>query len=408
MRLLNAHTREFKEFFNADVPPYAILSHTWEAEEVSLQEFPQANAIAKAGYRKIDKFCQLITKLGFTYGWVDTCCIDKSSSAELSEAINSMFKWYEKSTICIAYLADVPGNLDITSSAGQDLAKSRWWTRGWTLQELLAPPAVSFIASNWEDVGTRDSLAELISDITGIGYNLLTTGGLEYYRQGRLERLRTTTIAEKLSWAAKRTTTRKEDTAYCLLGLCGVNMPLLYGEGSAAFLRLQEAIIRQNFDPSLLAWGIDENALESDQPQYPSRWLSISRTMLGMESPWHHREYPTSPQYHGILAESPQAFTKCGQIVNMETITEWDLTMKGLSIQLPTSFGDKKWMLLPCYLKGDPWSLLGVPISVDPFGVFHRASSLQLIDRRRSPFYRPGQTTKNCELSWRQASGVWI
>lgn len=131
MRLINTTTYELKEFLDSEVPPYAILSHRWENEEVTFKEFNRCSSKdkAKEGYKKIKKACNQAAEDDLGYAWVDTCCIDKSSSAELTESINSMFRWYQKANVCYVYLSDVSG-----PDAKGDLEHSAWFKRGWTLQ----------------------------------------------------------------------------------------------------------------------------------------------------------------------------------------------------------------------------------------------------------------------------------
>ena len=124
MRLLSAKTLELKEFFNS-LPPYAILSHTWGREEVTFNDLPAPQARSKIGYHKIEFACRQAEIDDYEYAWIDTCCIDKTSSAELSEAINSMFNWYRYSAVCYAYLVDVDVN-----TFDADFIQSRWFTRG--------------------------------------------------------------------------------------------------------------------------------------------------------------------------------------------------------------------------------------------------------------------------------------
>ncbi|KAE8382963.1 HET-domain-containing protein [Aspergillus bertholletiae] len=251
MRLLNTRTLQLKEFVS-DFPPYAILSHTWSSEEVSFQELHLLEARYKRGYQKIQKCCEQALADNLEYAWVDACCIDKSSSAELSEAINSMFQWYQNAERCYIHLADVEGPYRQETEITQltytlDGKASRWYTRGWTLQELLAPTNVVFYNQRWQRIGTKVQLLEEISDITKIDeINLISLN------------IKPTCIGQKLSWAAERMTTRIEDMAYCLLGLCGVHMPLLYGEEKNSFRRLQEEIIRTSADMSIFAWGIKQ------------------------------------------------------------------------------------------------------------------------------------------------------
>ncbi|KAL8389068.1 hypothetical protein RB595_008813 [Gaeumannomyces hyphopodioides] len=268
MRLINVQTMQLEEFM-VDPPPYAILSHTWGAEEVTFADFNHADPLVrerKAGWRKIENTCRLSREdqYSYQYAWIDTCCIDKSSSAELSEAINSMYAWYAGSQVCYAYLEDVPPqtpNLDSSddwfSSRPQlwawetydfgvksAFAGSRWFRRGWTLQELVAPGRVHFYDQKWGPIASRRQIPPDLSLITGIPQAVLQGGAniLHY------------PVGARISWAADRQTTRPEDLAYSLLGLLDINMPLLYGEGSRAFLRLQEEILRQHEDDTLFLW----------------------------------------------------------------------------------------------------------------------------------------------------------
>ena len=241
MRLLQIHeSGDFSliERFGDDIPPYAILSHTWGApnEEVTFQDVQAGSGADKRGYRKI-LFCGTqAADDGLKFFWVDTCCIDKTSSAELSEAINSMYMWYGAAQVCYAYLADV-------TSIGS-LPYSRWFTRGWTLQELIAPAEVVFFNQDWERLGTRLDLSEHIQDCTGVPERVL-------YEETSIDSF---SVAQKMSWASNRDTTRVEDQAYCLMGIFGINMPLIYGEGENAFIRLQEEIMKISDDHSLFAW----------------------------------------------------------------------------------------------------------------------------------------------------------
>jgi len=236
MRLLHSKKLELTEFFGNDIPPYAILSHTWDDEEVTFQDIQLPRRKTRKGFAKILSCCKQAVQDGLDWVWVDTCCIDKSSSAELSEAINSMYAWYGDSTICYAYLADV--------SSGQSLSKARWFTRGWCLQELIAPLQLEFYAKDWTELGTKSSLCSQVSDITGICSEILLGASSP----------RNCNVGERMSWASQRMTSRVEDMAYCLLGLFDVHMPLLYGEGKRAFLRLQEAILAQTEDHTMLLW----------------------------------------------------------------------------------------------------------------------------------------------------------
>ncbi|KAK3384088.1 heterokaryon incompatibility protein-domain-containing protein [Lasiosphaeria ovina] len=251
MRLINAKTLEFDEFFDSQVPRYGILSHTWEKEEVTLRDMRKRppSVTAKKGYRKVTETCRLALEHGLDWVWVDTCCIDKTSSAELTESINSMFRWYQQAAICFVYLSDLStrDNLEVR------LPACRWFTRGWTLQELIAPKDVSFYDKKWQPRGTKISLVNIINTITGISIPALKS-------ESRLSRF---SVAKRMSWAARRTTTRAEDTAYSLLGIFDVNMPLIYGEGINAFRRLQEEIMRKSSDVTILAWEDTESTWEN-------------------------------------------------------------------------------------------------------------------------------------------------
>ncbi|KAI3012708.1 hypothetical protein CBS147346_449 [Aspergillus niger] len=247
MRLLSARRPatgnlniELEEFPDVPSEQYAILSHTWEREEVSLNDLNSGLAENKQGFQKIKNCCAKALDDGFRYTWIDTCCIDKTSSAELSEAINSMYRWYQESSICYVYLADVQSRCDISSS--------RWFTRGWTLQELIAPPRMIFLNKDWKEFGTKKDMHGLLSQITGIPSDILTG----------TKNLESISIAQRMSWAARRVTTRVEDQAYSLLGIFGINMPLIYGEEKRSFIRLQEEILRVNDDQSIFAWKSPE------------------------------------------------------------------------------------------------------------------------------------------------------
>ena len=254
MRLINTHDLRLEVFTGEDRPPYAILSHTWQADqdEVNLQEYqdeqlrPQLRD--RPGFRKIEKVCELAREhYKLKFAWVDTVCIDKTSSAELSEAINSMFNWYQHAAVCVVYLYDLePQASAILPDMG--LGNCRWFTRGFTLQELIAPFKVNLYDREWQLIGNKENhdFARHLSKVSGVRLSVL---------EGRLE-LSEVPVAAKMSWASKRETKRPEDRAYCLLGIFDVNMPLLYGEGGVkAFLRLQEEIMKNNSDMSIFAWS---------------------------------------------------------------------------------------------------------------------------------------------------------
>lgn len=226
------------EFFGQNIPRYAILSHTWGADndEVTFKDLADGVGQSKSGYSKISFCGKQAAKDGLKFIWVDTCCIDKSSSAELHEAINSMFRWYTNAAKCYAFLSDV----SISSSTGVNpssqkiptIQYSRWFTRSWTLQELLAPISIEFFSVEGQKVGDRDSLVQEIHNVTGISIRALQGSPLAQF-----------SIDERLSWAKGRKAKREEDAAYSLLGIFDIHMPLIYGEGrQKAFIRLHREI----------------------------------------------------------------------------------------------------------------------------------------------------------------------
>ena len=260
MRLLDART--IKLVSENEVTRYAILSHTWDPKEVTFEDISSGiNDPEIPGYQKVADACRQTRRDGIHYLWMDTCCIDKRSSSELSEAINSMFKWYQEATLCYAFLQDVDAldvesfknlssNLNLTSEQRTRIketqfARSRWWTRGWTLQELIAPPELIFYDKYFRRIGSKKELVRVISVISGIDEAVLLN---------QLN-LNDVCVATRMSWAAGRKTTRKEDVAYSLLGIFGISMAMLYGEGDKAFIRLQEEIIKTTNDQSIFAWN---------------------------------------------------------------------------------------------------------------------------------------------------------
>ncbi|ROW03566.1 hypothetical protein VSDG_01400 [Cytospora chrysosperma] len=293
MRLLDTTSLKLREFAEDKIPPYAILSHTWGApnEEVSFQDMQLDTTTLekdrKYGYSKIVKTCRFALKGGLEYAWVDTCCIDKSSSAELTEAINSMFRWYEKAVICYVYLADVKPQMHLE----QGLKRCRWITRGWTLQELIAPRECQLFDSEWKYRGRKTELKEMLAKLTGVPASVLA----------KEMSPRDYSVAQRMSWAAMRTTTRTEDVAYCLMGLFGIHMPMIYGEGDMAFHRLQEEILKRSDDPTIFT---------------------------GWEPP------DGAPDILSILAPSPAPFKRSGNLVNPVGFrsSEFTLTNKGVKI----------------------------------------------------------------------------
>lgn len=240
MRLINTRTFHLEDFSSKKKPRYGILSHRWREREVTFAGMVEGGSRGVVSSPKLCGFLKELRKDSIRFGWADTCCINKESSAELSEAINSMYQWYQNATVCYVYLSDVHSKHWRTS-----LLRSEWFKRGWTLQELLAPQVVKFYDCSWRLLGTKRDLANEISSATGIPTNAIENGSLDQF-----------SVAQKMSWAARRLTTRLEDSAYSLIGLFAVNMPLLYGEGEKAFFRLQDEIIKHSDDHSIFAWSM--------------------------------------------------------------------------------------------------------------------------------------------------------
>jgi ankyrin repeat protein len=240
LRLEDSGKLSLVEHVGRDIPPYAILSHTWgaDSEEVTFRDLTGGTGLGKVGHRKLTFCGEQARTDNLQYFWVDTCCIDKSSSAELTEAINSMFQWYQNANKCYVYLSDVsvdssvPSDLPSQRTWKQAFKESRWFTRGWTLQELIAPKSVEFFSAECQQLGTRASLLQEIHDITGVPIQVFQETPLSYF-----------SIDERMSWTEKRKTKREEDAAYCMLGIFNIYMPLIYGEGQTnAFIRLRREI----------------------------------------------------------------------------------------------------------------------------------------------------------------------
>ncbi|KAJ3567345.1 hypothetical protein NPX13_g6800 [Xylaria arbuscula] len=336
MRLLNAETFETEDFFDGQIPPYTILSHTWghEKDEIIFHDI-KTGRIKDAATRpaKLMGCCERTRKDGYKYTWIDTCCIDKTSAVELGEAINSMFRWYTNASICYAYLLDVPpsGTVDDTNFA---MSSSRWFTRGWTLQELLAPKELRFFCSTWSSLGTKSDLATTIEQITSISRPFLL--GAVPLSQAR--------VAQRMAWASKRVTKRKEDMAYCLLGIFNVTMPMIYGEGEQSFFRLQQAIIAHTDDDSILAWGFKLGNVAS---------VDVSKDRIS-----------------GIFASKPADFAHCAHVVSPQG-SRASLEISGGRLPLHTTSRGKTYCLLNCRLESSPGlRTLGVPLTLNSGGDF--------------------------------------
>ncbi|CAK7228137.1 hypothetical protein SEUCBS140593_006814 [Sporothrix eucalyptigena] len=353
MRLISVNTRRLVQVTQEKDKQYAILSHTWDEHEPTYQDFC-ADPEAVLRTPKVQGLLQmaLYEMRPIEYVWIDTICIDKTSSAELQEAINSMYKWYQNASVCYAYLKDVdtdvhsddksntPAAIDkalASSDLDQAIVNSRWFTRGWTLQELIAPNIIYFLDGKWRRIGEKimtdatdggkypprwktKTLVPQIRQATNIPEDVL-------YGKASLDKY---SVAQRMSWAARRQTTRKEDQAYCLMGLFGVNMPMLYGEGAAAFVRLQEEIMKRTDDHSLFAYHYHSppvlKAPSTDQDQGQDQGLP-----------------PVSPaDYAGCIAierasaEAEPSSLSVSIDTAPDTMEHHVMTNKGLFIELDT------------------------------------------------------------------------
>ncbi|KAI9667982.1 MAG: hypothetical protein M1821_000802 [Bathelium mastoideum] len=285
-------------------------------------------------------FCKIAKQWGFRHAWMDTCCIDQKNPVELSTSINSMYRWYKNAGACFVYLYDFDsrGYLYVYKDGKEqveectDPTRSIWFSRGWTLQELVAPPNVEFFDRNWVPIGSKRSEKgekatlkkslqiglEDVSRVTGIHQNVLLNSDLVRYMS----------IANRMSWFRSRETTVPEDCAYCLLGIFGVNIPLLYGEGAErAFQRLQEEIMKYSDDHSLFAW----------------------------RNPDGKGKAPT-----GLLAPSPTCFVNSGAYyhkpVDPYNSLPFSMTNKGVNINLRLmEYGDRKIATLDCAGEGNTY-----------------------------------------------------
>ncbi|KAH9859140.1 hypothetical protein C2E23DRAFT_769053, partial [Lenzites betulinus] len=336
MRLIDISDFPKLKYHNAYDPThirYVILSHVWNKledgadyiEELTFQDLSPIFTGSKPlpeepAYEKLFRFCKVAHSHGYQFVWADMCCIDKTSSSELSEAIASMFHWYSAADVCYVYLKDV---LPVErSSLPPEIAflSSIWFTRCWTLQELIAPRSVVFFSQDWTPLGTKTSLASYITSVTDIPVRVLN----------RTQSFSSVSVAQRMSWAAGRRATRIEDTAYCLMGLFGIRISIMYGEGTYAFVRLQEEILTHIHDPSLLVWGTPCDDLADlgltllansrpTSPATPGDPRALSTHTPPPASPYDLRSLnvqpPTSPLLaHGYLfAKSPDQFAMGGR-----------------------------------------------------------------------------------------------
>ncbi|KAI0361777.1 HET-domain-containing protein [Trametes cingulata] len=332
-------------YFNEPPPKYAILSHVWGENEQSFQDVQALRAVGdhhdgippSSASPKIRACCMYAEADGYEWLWADTCCIDKTSSAELSEAINSMYDWYSRASVCYAFLADVPTDQDPADS-DSSFRKSVWFRRSWTLQELLAPQDVVFLSRGWEPLGSKYLWPGLLQEITGIDAEVLTF----------LRPLSSIPIATRMRWAAGRQATRIEDEAYALMGIFGVNMPTIYGEGRRAFKRLQEEIMRQTPDQTLFLWGnsLSPGTCSDCLLQAPSHLRDQQGLLADAPSdfasvpdlvpiPYEHMSRAFSSFAVNLGLQTPEAKDGFGVLLASSTLPEFTLTSHGIRARLP-------------------------------------------------------------------------
>ncbi|KAI6097064.1 heterokaryon incompatibility protein-domain-containing protein [Pisolithus sp. B1] len=351
--------------FDAETAKYAILSHRWGTEIdyddmnrfMTMDEKDGVEISECDGYQKIIRSCEQAQEDGYCWMWIDTCCIDKRSSAELSEAINSMYRWYHNAQRCYVYLSDVEQSV---FPAEQDFGRfvtsngwPEWFSRGWTLQELIAPKEVTFFNKGWVSLGTKRDLTSTLEIITRIPH--------EVFRDEEVLRgsdpSKRPSVAQIMSWAADRETTRVEDRAYSLLGLFGVNMPMLYGEGSKAFERLQLEIIRVSSDHSIFAWNT-----KGQFQEYGTILADDPSCFRGCHDIVKVTPEEFSKRLRKQLNENQlDADTQCGKCISLCNSTgmdsprllRFDVTNLGIHVSLPVlSLGDndspRLRTILPC------------------------------------------------------------
>nr|ABJ55989.1 hypothetical protein [Cercospora nicotianae] len=318
MRLLNTGTLTFETFYDEQTPPYSILSHRWAAEEVSYVDFIAGNKRDHAGHKKVLEACRSAKSQSHTWIWIDTVCIDKTSSAELTEAINSMYQYYADARICFAYLRDVSPGLP-TQQTNDALQGSEWFRRGWTLQELLAPREVLFLDASWTAFGSKAQLPAVIHRATGVP---------EWYLH-RPDQIPFASVAARMAWAARRQTTRSEDLAYSLLGLFNVNSKsflefTMFGSGIGC--RIAMTSLREMFSYLLLQLEI----AKSTDDESIFAWTSPSNQPCGMFAP------------------SPSAFAGFANVkplpLDPEDRLPWKWTHKGLELHLASPLNSSSTM----------------------------------------------------------------
>ena len=377
MRLINTSTYALYKSEDDEVrgsPNYAILSHRWEREEVTFEMLNSADwRASNLNTPRMNKIKGACTKAReeeppLEWLWVDTCCIDKTSSVELTTSINSMFEWYYRASVCYAFLCDIPDPKSLDPLRPDQ--KSVWFERGWTLQELLAPRNMEFYAKDWSFLGTRKNLADILCQMTSIDKKYLI--GASSFKQA--------SVATRMKWMAGRTTTMVEDIAYGMLGLLNVNMPVQYGEGTKAFVRLQRTLMESSTDESIFAWT------------NPTEGLACYRS-LGQTPTW-------APQSWGLIAPSPDCFKTEGDLVILPEMCVPRLSggyrwiQQGVQFQMPMKSGTEVTnmfglprkevtLALNCWRYGGDGKPLNISIQLLKTGDTYRRVNLNALGEKR-------------------------
>ena len=353
MRLIDTETLQLHQY-GSNLPDYAILSHRWRdgpEGEATLQRFENfvknreihsdgAVSAVEAGIQKVLVFCDIAKRQGYEWAWVDTVCIDKTNVVELSEALNSMFWWYQRSRMCIVYLSDVQPNAADTAFENSD-----WFKRGWTLQELIAPYDMTFYNSEWLVLGTKWNLKNRISSITGIPVKILDVP----------RHISRCCVAQRLSWAAGRRATRAEDRVYSLLGMFDVNMELLYGEGlPKAFRRLQLKILEEYEDESIFAWHMVEEV-----GAYVGQLAAVDSE--------HGTQERIAPfGLTGVLAQNLEQFSRNGKTFpSVRYSPDTPIMVSNRGIEMTRPYVSIKHIIWSQSIRGKEWnaSIILIPLS---------------------------------------------
>lgn len=305
MWLINTSTLELHEF-SRSTPSYATFSYVTDENEASFEDLAQAQKDrCKDSIKIIERACDQARIAGYEWLWNHAACVDKRSCAAQSEAINSLPRIYRDCEHSIVYLEDLYHDQFEDEQIGERLAACRWIKNIWAIPQIVFPREVYFYSSDWSQIGTKRSLLPHLSSIIGIDQPALEHWGcLEDY-----------SIARRMSWASEMTAFRTEDLAYALLGLFDVGMPIIYGEGGKAFLKLQEEIIRDTDDFSLLAWdnfdGQECNGLFAYSPACFRRFRNGPTTPLRING---------EAQIHcaGITIQTSFLKTRAGLFLPME------------------------------------------------------------------------------------------